>query len=181
LVLPALQWREFRRFLNRGVPSAALVFPEFPARARVVFFTDRPVFDFVEDLDDEGDQESAAAAFIFLARNELGEPCDLIAWQPVFARVAAWYGRASLLGLESLWAPRIAFDGALAIFETPLEWLTAGRQGVIIVNPERAAPLLREAEHLRAPNEKYGLYLRSLVTARPPRIVVPKTSLRSAA
>jgi hypothetical protein len=177
----SLHWSEFRRFLDRGVPSPALVYPELPARARVVFFADRPVFDFVEDLEDEGEQERAAAAFIFLARDELGDPCDLVAWEPVSARVAAWYGRPSLLGLENLWTPRIAYDGALVIFETPLEWLKAGRQGVVIVNPERAAPLLREAEHLCAPSEKYGRYLRSILTARPPRIVVPKASLGRAA
>jgi hypothetical protein len=179
--LPALHWSEFRRFLDRGVPAPALVYPELPARARVVFFADRPIFDFAEDLEDEGEQEGARAAFIFLARDELGDPCDLVAWEPASARVAGWSGRASLLGLEDLWAPRIAYDGALAIYETPLEWLKANRQGVVIVAPERAAPALREAEHLCAPSARYGLYLRSFLAVRPPRIVVPKASLRTAA
>ena len=94
--LPSLRWSEFDRFLKSGVPARALVYPELPARARVVLFPDRPLFDFAEDVGDDG----AAPAFVFLARDEFGDACDLVAWAPGEARVAAWLGRASMLGLE---------------------------------------------------------------------------------
>ena len=175
--LPSVRWSEFDRFLKSGVPARALVYPELPARARVVLFPDRPLFDFADDMGGDG----AAPAFVFVARDEFGDACDLVAWAPSEARVAAWLGRASMLGLESLWAPRIMYDGALVVHETPREWLRSERQGVVVVEPRRAAPLLREAEHLCASTAEHGFYLQSLLALRPPRIVVPKASLRRAA
>ena len=132
--LPSLRWSEFDRFLKSGVPARALVYPDLPARARVVFFPGRPLFDFAEDVG----EEVAVPAFVFLARDEFGDACDLVAWAPGEARVAAWLGRASMLGLESLWAPRIAYDGALPVCETPLEWLRAERRAVVILDSMRA-------------------------------------------
>ena len=132
--LPSLRWSEFERFLKSGVPARALVYPELPARARVVLFPDRPLFDFADDVGDDG----AAPAFVFVARDEFGDACDLVAWAPGEARVAAWLGRASMLGLECLRAPRIVYDGALPVCETPLEWLRAERRAVVILDATRA-------------------------------------------
>ena len=95
--LPSLRWSEFERFLKSGVPARALVYPELPARARVTLFPDRPLFDFANDVGEDG----GVPAFVFLARDEFGDACDLVAWAPGEARVAAWLGRASMLGLES--------------------------------------------------------------------------------
>jgi hypothetical protein len=175
--LSSVRWSEFDRFMKSGVPARALVYPELPARARVVFFPDRPLFDFAEDVGEDG----FVPAFVILARDEFGDACDLVAWAPGEARVAAWLGRASMLGLESLWAPGIMYDGALVVHETPREWLRSERQGVVVVEPQRAAPLLREAKHLCASTAEHGFSLRSLLASRPPRIVVPKASLRRAA
>jgi hypothetical protein len=115
--LSSVRWSEFDRFMKSGVPARSLVYPELPARARVVLFPDRPLFDFAEDVGEDG----AAPAFVFLARSEFREVCDLVAWVPDEARAADWLGRASMLGLESLWAPRIVYDGALVVHETPRE------------------------------------------------------------
>jgi hypothetical protein len=100
----------------------------------VVLFRDRPLFDFAEDVGDEG----VVPAFVFLARSEFGDVFDLVAWAPGEARVAAWLGRASMLGLDQLWQPRLMHEGALPVCETPLEWLRAERRAVIILDPTRA-------------------------------------------
>ena len=72
------------RFLRgQGVSIDALAEPELPAFAEVSFHEGQPLFDFAD-----GD-----GALIFLARDEEGDPCDLVAWSAK-KRLAAWYGDA---------------------------------------------------------------------------------------
>jgi hypothetical protein len=108
--------KEITRFREVGVSPEALSAPELPARADVVFHDDRPLFDFADDAGDG----SAVAGFIFLARDDEGDPCDLVAWSPQAKRIAAWYGVAPLLGTDMLYAPRLDPEGALQVFEEPL-------------------------------------------------------------
>jgi hypothetical protein len=124
--LPSLQWGEFSRLIGLGVP----VWPELPACATVVFDRKRPQFDFAEEVGDQG----AISAFLFLARDEDGEPADLVAWAPSVNRLAAWFGAVALLGAEDLWAPRLTKERALPVFEAPLGWLRAGREGVVVIS-----------------------------------------------
>jgi hypothetical protein len=173
--LPSLRWSEFERFLKSGVPARALVYPELPARARVVFFPDRPLFDFAEDVGEDG----AAPAFVFVARDEFGDACDLVAWAPSEARVAAWLGRASMLGLESLRAPRIMHEGALPVCETPLEWLRAERRAVVILDSTRARWSLFRT-NLIVSDVAYGCRLREALRWPAPQIFV-EGQMRSAA
>jgi hypothetical protein len=144
--LPSLEWGEFSRLIGLGVPAPALVWPELPARATVVFDRKRTQFDFAEEVGDE----AAISAFLFLARDEDGEPADLVAWAPRVNRLASWFGAVALLGAEDLSAPRLTKERALAVFETPLGWLRAGREGVVVIDPRGAAPPLRLAEPLVA-------------------------------
>jgi hypothetical protein len=166
-----------RRLRAEGVSPDALAEPELPALADVVFHDARPFFDFVEETGDEG----AVPAIVFLARDEEGEPADLVAWAPQEQRLAAWFGASPLLGAEYLWAPRLTKEQALAVFESPLGWLRAGREGVVVIDPRRAAPLLRRAEPLVAESIDHGQRLRRRLTVRPPRVYVAKSKLRSAA
>jgi hypothetical protein len=108
--------KEITRFREVGVSPEALSAPELPARADVVFHDDRPLFDFADDAGDG----RAVAGFIFLARDDEGDPCDLVAWSPQAKRIAAWYGVAPLLGTDMLYAPRLDPEGALQVFEEPL-------------------------------------------------------------
>jgi len=173
--LPSLRWSEFERFLNGGTPARALVYPELPGRARVVFFPDRPLFDFAEDVG--GD--AVVSAFVFLARDESGDPCDLVAWAPGEARVAAWLGRASMLGLDQLWQPRLMQEGALPVCETPLEWLRAERRAVVILDPTRARWSLFRT-NLIVSDVAYGCRLREALRWPAPQIFV-EGQMRSAA
>ncbi len=153
------------RFLRgQGVSIDALAEPELPAFAEVSFHEGQPLFDFAD-----GD-----GALIFLARDEEGDPCDLVAWSAKKNRLAAWYGDAPLLGAEAIYAPRLDPENALKVHETALLWLLAVRDGVVIVDPKRAAPILRAAEPLKASSAAFGLRLRDLIAPRRPRIFVPQ-------
>jgi hypothetical protein len=55
-----------------------------------------------------------------------------------------------------------------------LAWLLDERAGVVIVDPVRAAPILRAAEPLKASSAAFGLRLRDLVAPRRPVILVPQ-------
>jgi hypothetical protein len=166
--LKTLNWGEFQRFLNYGVSSRALVYPELPARARVVFEPRARFFDFA---DERGDDSAAKPAFIFIARDEFSEACDLIAWEPSSGRLAPWYGRARILGAENLYAPRILNEGALPVCETPLDWLRAERLGVVILNAASARWHL-DGMGLIVGNAAFGRSLRDALRWPEPRIVV---------
>ena len=177
VLLPPIRWPEFSGLMREGVGAPALIWPHLPARASVVFDCRRRLFDFAEDTSDEG----AASAFVFLSLDEEGEPADLVAWAPQEQRLAAWFGASPLLGAENLWAPRLTKERALSVFESPLGWLRAGREGVVVIDKRRSAPLLRLAEPLIAESIDHGQRLRRRLTLRPPRVYVAKSQLRSAA
>jgi hypothetical protein len=177
VLLPPISWPEFSGLTREGICAPALIRPHLPARASVVFDRRQPLFDFAEDAGGEG----AASAFVFLALDEEGEPADLVAWAPQARRLAAWFGASPLLGAENLWSPRLTKEQALAVFESPLGWLRAGREGVVVIDPRRSAPLLRLAEPLVAESIDHGQRLRRRLTVRPPRVYVAKSELRVAA
>jgi hypothetical protein len=82
-----------RAFRNKGVSVDALVEPELPALVDVVFHADLPLFDFTDEAGDDG----AVQAIIFAARDEEGEPLDLVAWSRKTNRLAAWFGAARII------------------------------------------------------------------------------------
>jgi hypothetical protein len=166
-----IRWPTFEWFLRQGVPSPALVYPEMPRRARVILYDDRPVFDFADDV---GDDDAGVDAMIFLARDDLGGPCDLVAWTFGRRKLASWYSAAALLGAEDIRVPRLTPEGALPVHRTPLGWLKAEREGVVIIEERRGALELRDFGPLAAEDEAHGLELQMLFRNREPQIYVPE-------
>jgi hypothetical protein len=113
--LSGITWEIFGWFLRRGVRSPALVYPELPRHARVVFHKEQPFFDFADDVGEDGED-----ALIFLARDGLGDCCDLVAWTSSRRKIASWFGAAALLGVDDILVPRLTPEGALPIHRTPL-------------------------------------------------------------
>jgi hypothetical protein len=169
--LPELTWKTFSWLLGKGVPSAALIFPETLRRARVMFHHDQPFFDFAEDHGEDGED-----AIVILARDDEGFPCDLAAWGCRSRRLAARWGAASLLGAEDILAPRLTPEAALPVHRTPLGWLASGRAGVVIIEARRAAIVLRDFGPLAGEDEEHGHSLRSLFRHNEPHIYVPERS-----
>jgi len=118
------------------------------------------------------------AGVIIPVRDECGDLVDLAAWNPDDGALALWRGVASMLGAETIFASRLGEP--LLVHETPLDWLRAGRRGVYIIDPQRAAPLLRLAEPLGVKREAHGRSLRQVLTIPAPRIVVASNARAAA-
>ena len=116
---------------------------------------------------------------IFVVRDHIGNPTDLAAWNGGLRTPTLWCSRGSMLGAENLFGFRMR--EALEIHQTPLEWLRAGCRGVVIIDPQKSANLLRGAEPLQASSVAHGRALRRMLAVRSPRIVVPASVDRRAA
>jgi hypothetical protein len=169
--LKMIKLTEMAGFFRRGVSALTLCTPEFPARARIAWVDNRAWFDFADEVDDDRPIETAV---IFLARDEFGDALDMIAWSPKSGRIGSWLSRATVLGGENLWSPRIANDGAMPVYESPLAWLRGGRDGFLLVDRVGAAAILREAGALHAESVDLGIKLLELVSVKRPRITAPK-------
>jgi hypothetical protein len=163
--LPPMSSSAFHWLLSQGVPRAVLA-AEVPCLAKVVFHRSQSFFDFVDD--GEG-----IDALILLARDECGEPADLVAWSTRHQELGAYFGAVSVLGADDILAPRLTGEAALLIHRTPLEWLKAGREGVVIINAEDAAVALRDFGPFVARDVEHGKELRRIFRRREPRIFVP--------
>ena len=123
----------------QGVHPDPLSVPDLPCAASIVFSDHAPLFDF----GDEAAEETTTKALIFLERNGFGEPVDLVAWTlKPRPRLASWLGN-SVLGADSLDAVwRLAEQRTLPVWRSPLGWLRAHRDGVVIVDGAAAAVAL---------------------------------------
>jgi len=166
-----LRWLRYKM----NVPPDAISEPEMLSVGRVVFLDN-----FAFELSEDAHGGQAVMAALFVARDECGDPVDTVAWTPKLNRVASLRGRVALLGEEQVFGPRFDDQQALMVHETPLAWLLAERQGVVIVNPRRAAPILRAAEPLKASSAAFALRLRNLINPKPPRIFfAPSAEMRA--
>jgi hypothetical protein len=121
--------------------------------------------------------KKADSACTFLVRDSLGFPLDIVAWQATTGRIATWLGRASMIGEDQIFAPRLT-EG-LPVFETPLGWFQEGRVGVVVIDKARAAPRLRDASPLLASSFEHGKKLNAMLRLPPPRILVPSSDPES--
>ena len=131
---------------KNGVIADAMAEP-WPIKSAKVRFFNGGSFDF--------DREGHAA--IILLAEDCGEVIDLIAWQQKSGAVASWRGAAFCLGdTEHIFNPATYFaDDALRIHRTPLDWLKARRDGICIVQPDRAYPYLHAVQRVSCADEVY--------------------------
>lgn len=74
---------------------------------------------------------------------------DALFWQPRSGTLATWNGRCFALGQDLIGAASTyAFDGCLAVFESPLDWLRSDRDGIVIVAWHRVFDELRHCPRL---------------------------------
>ncbi len=154
-----------------GVPVMALTGDRFGggfciARDRIVPHAAARRFEFGRHDAVAGE---GVSALIALALGEDGGPVDLVAFHGGPAPfVGSWLGRAGLLGAENLWRAR----DTLAVHATGLDWLRASRDGVVVVDPMRAAPMLRDAGTMEVGSQAERRRLADMLTTRLPRILV---------
>jgi hypothetical protein len=86
------------------------------------------------------------AAFVITAHDRDAEtPVDFIAWsRDKPSRIYRYFAYADALGVDQLYNPTSYFDGAgLMIRRTPLDWLSAGCAGCVILDYTEFAHRLR--------------------------------------
>ena len=126
---------EIRWLLHQGFSESALMTPTLIRAANVEFLNGR-TFDF--------DVGGERAFVLVVADNEF--VVDFVAWEPKRGALATWRGAAFALGQEAIFNPASYFDGkALRVHRTPLEWLKAERDGIVIVQPQLTYAYLRDA------------------------------------
>lgn len=144
---------------NQGVSDKAL----WPISGATVRF-DGATF----DLDHEGER-----ALIFRAEDR-GEVIDLVAWQPRTSAVASWRGQAFCLGdMESIFNPATYFAAdALRVHATPLDWLMADRDGIVIVRPDLVPAYLASCQRIRCSNQVHARQVETWLKPRKPRVEI---------
>lgn len=119
--------------LGAGVPLMALIRPE-PVRLAIGIKAHDGIFD--EDPD--------GAPWLCFPEIE-----DCVFWQPRTGELARWNGRAFALGEAAIYnAGTYSFNANLNIFESPLHWLRAKRDGCVIIDWSRCWSRLQDAPRI---------------------------------
>jgi hypothetical protein len=141
--------------LDQGIDENAL----WPLSGAIVHF-DAGRF----ELNNDGQR-----ALIFRAEDR-AEVIDLIAWQPRIGALASWRGQAFCLGdVDNIFNPATYFAGdALRVHATPLDWLLANRDGIVIVRPDLAPAYLAHCRRIRCSSKAHALQVEKWVRPRKP-------------
>ena len=129
---------EVQWLLSKGVSCNALPSP-WPVGATNALFAGRTF-----ELAPHGERCLTWTVF------DRGEPLDIVAWQPRAGKLATWLGQGFCLD-DHDWLDNPATwwgGGALRIHRSPLEWLRADRDGIVIVQPRLSYPFLRNVPRL---------------------------------
>ena len=167
-----LRQGEIERFVQRGI-SLEFLFSPYPVLGAEVVFLTNGYFEFSDDYYDD---TSFDHAFIILVEGCSGV-IDIAAWEPKSGRLALWLNRAVALGEEQIWLPRI-HDYPLRIWRTPMKWLAASREGLVIVRREAAFHSVGTLSSVVAEDVDHGIELETLLTPPKPRtrILVPAST-----
>jgi hypothetical protein len=94
--------------------------------------------------------EPAGTRALTFRATDRDDVIDLIAWQPRTDQLASWRGVAFCLGdIDAALNPATYFaGGVLRIHRTPLDWLKAGRDGLVILKPKLCWAYLRNVPRL---------------------------------
>jgi hypothetical protein len=174
----ALKPGEIDRFRDKGGDPEALYRPHALRVDRVVFQRDGS-FEYLRDLDES--DGVADSVFTIVVTATYGA-IDIAAWQPESNRIGLWLNRAFALGEEQILAPRLG-DEPLPIWRTPMKWLRAGRQGLVVLRPGAAGFHLDCVPVLLAEDFAHGEELERILTPKKPKtkILLRKQQERTAA
>ena len=130
---------ELEWLFAHGVAPEAMAEP-WPLRSARVVFDGLNGFDF---------RRHGESAIIFKAEDR-GDELDLIAWEASTGKLASWHGNILCLGdLDQIDNPATYFmGGALRIHASPLEWLMAKREGIVILRKDFAYAHLRFCQRI---------------------------------
>ena len=171
--LPPINQPLIAYLIDQGVPPVAGIAGQSDALKRV---SGQIGPDGWFDPDDDGSGHVAILVCAFPA-----DPVDVAVWQPRSPRLGSYFGWAFALGEDQIDnLATYAFDDGLTVHRTPLDWLRAGRRGIVIMRPEQTPIRLRHVPKLIAADLGHGRQLSKLITPRLPEIYV-RTRERQAA
>jgi hypothetical protein len=172
-----LRATERERFLAAGVAQIDLAIPDMILGANVVFFD--KTFAFQDEFDEP---QEVTSAFVLLCRDDHGDAIDLAAWSPATERLATWLGRAWAIDQFRMLSPRLSDHGALPVFQTPLQWLQAGREGIVILDHDVAQWRVADLGcSLIVDDVSHGQSLRRALTIKPPKILISSSHIQQVA
>jgi hypothetical protein len=172
-----LRATERERLIAAGVAQSDLAVPDMVLAAQVAFF-DR-TFAFPDELDEP---QEVTSAFMMICRDDYGDAIDLAAWSPSTERMATWLGRAWAIDQFRMLSPRLSDHGALPVFQTPLQWLQAGRRGIVILDRDKAQWRIAYLGcSLIVDDVSHGQSLRRALTIKPPKILISSSHIQQVA
>jgi hypothetical protein len=135
--VPAPNPAELRWLRGQGVSRAAILYP-WPIGATNVTFNGKGF-----ELDAHGER-----VLTFLVE-DWGGAIDIAAFQPRTGKLATWLGAGFAIGQDAIFNPATYFaDGALLVHETPVQWLLADRDGIVIAQPDLAHAYLANLQRV---------------------------------
>jgi hypothetical protein len=166
------EWRSLRL---AGVPLGALCNPQ-------MILADDIVVEGPEHFAFARHSESSAGrrAVLMPVTDHAGQLIDIAAWCQDDHWLGVWLGRGWALGQDAVWRPRCHDEGALPVWRSPLDWLLAGRRGLLIIRRSAAPYTLENAGPLLAEDLAHAADLRRVLTRAGPRILVRYPETRSA-
>lgn len=149
--------------IREGVSTAAMVQP-----STMMIATGTMAADGLFEHDENGDR--------WLAFEEAD---DFVFWQPRRNQLATYANRAFALGEAAIDnTGTYAFDCALNIFASPLDWLRARRDGIVVLDWGFAFDRLRDAPRIAIAETLLPLYRRHMKPARMPAVtIIPRDKL----
>jgi hypothetical protein len=164
---------ELRGLRAAGVAPSDIALPDMVLAAMLEFCDDER-FVCGGEIDDLA---ATSPALVMLCRDNFGDIIDVAAWSPPTGRLATWLGQAWAIDQYRALAPRISDHGALPIFRNPLSWLRGGRDGIVIIDPEKAKwQIAYLGCTLLAEDVPHGQALRDALTISAPAIFIPPSS-----
>lgn len=98
---------------------------------------------------------------------------DVIFWHLRTNRFASWNGRCFALNEDIIGeAATYSFDYRLCIYESPLRWLQAERDGIVVVDWSRAFDRLRDAPRVSVDRSVFSAYKLNMKPRRLPNVTI---------
>jgi len=115
---------------------------------------------------------SALFVLTFLVE-DCGEVIDIAAWQPRTGQLATRRHAGFAIGQEGIFNPATYFaDGVLQVHETPLQWLQAEREGIVILRPDLVHAYLAGCQRIVCPDARFAREVEAWVQSPKPTVEI---------
>lgn len=148
---------------RHGVPTRAMIYDwcDSPVELRRGFVEFLPGNRFV--FEDESVSGVVVDTLVVIARDETGDPDDLVAFD-LSGRFGSWLG-LPVLGLENALLPRMS--DALPVHRTPIDWLSNYRRGVVVIDHKKARHFLENSGPFAVASTEQGRHLMAALSFKP--------------